>query len=53
MELNSISSTFGMIIRGTLDDMEYIMRCIEENTELKVVYQRSSQSELYISDKKE
>ena len=42
-----------MIIRGTLEDMEYIFRCMNENTDLKVVYQRSSQSELYITDEKE
>ena len=44
-----IESTYGFILRGTLNDVEYIIRCIEENTELNVVYQKSSQDELYIS----
>ena len=49
----AIKSTFGLIIRGTVDDMDYILRCIEGDTDLNVVYQKSSSDELYISDKKE
>lgn len=49
----AMDSTFGLIIRGTLDDMEYLLNDIEQNSDLNVVYKKSSQSELYISDKKE
>lgn len=49
----AINSTYGLIIRGTVDDMDYLLDDIEQNTDLNVVYQKASNSELYIADEKE
>lgn len=46
----AINSTYGLIIRGTVDDMDYLLDDIEQNTDLNVVYQKASNDELYITD---
>jgi len=47
-----VNGTFGMIIRGCVDDMNYIIEQINEYTELDIVYQKSSSNELYITPEK-
>ena len=45
-------NTFGLVIRGDIDDMNDTIEFIEDQTNLVVVYQKMNSSELYITDKK-
>lgn len=45
-------NTFGLVIRGDIDDMNDTIGFIEDQTNLVVVYQKMNSSELYITDKK-
>lgn len=43
------NGTFGLIIRGTLDEMNELLHHINHYTDLNVVYQKSSDNKLYIT----
>lgn len=45
-------NTFGLVIRGDIDDMNSAIDFINDETNLVVVYQKVNSSELYITDKK-
>jgi hypothetical protein len=45
-------NTFGLVIRGDIDDMNDTIDFINDETNLVVVYQKVNSSELYITDKK-
>lgn len=47
-----VSGTFGMIVRGDIDEMNDVIEYINEYTELKIVYQKASSNELYITNDK-
>ena len=45
-------TTFAIIVRGSFEDINNAVTLINDATELRVVYQRSSPDELYITEAK-
>ena len=47
---HTLDATFALIVRGSVEDMNYAVELINENTDLNLIYQRTSSGELYITE---
>jgi len=46
----SIIGNFAMVLQGSEDDANKLLEFVDENTDMTVIYQKSSDKKLYIKE---